>query len=150
MNPDAQMWGGWGVAIILGLFTLFTQLRKGKVDESALVLGKWKELVETHEAAIAALRGEFAAYKKEASEELEALRKRLRDVEKEFADYKRAASEQILCRDREIEGLKRAIAQNSKSAAYQIGRIRGVPSNEDSDTISKLDKAGDNSMGESK
>ena len=48
--------GGWVVAILIALFTFIAQWRRGGVDETAVVLGKWKELVETHESQITSLR----------------------------------------------------------------------------------------------
>lgn len=91
--------GGWAIALILGLFTLVTQLRKSKVDESALILGKWQELVATHERQLTSMRVE-----------VDDLRSRLN-----------AAERRIIELETENAGLKRAIAQNSRSAAVFLG-----------------------------
>lgn len=106
-------WGavsGWVVAIVAPLLVFLATNRKTDVDESAMILGKWKELVEAHEKAIAAVREEFATYRKSALEEIADLRTRLSAAERRIGEL-----------ETENAGLKRAIAQNSQSTAHLLG-----------------------------
>lgn len=147
-----------GASLLVGLlgvlFGWLTSRRKSHVDESALILGKWKELVDTHEGAIKRLTDEFASYRATAREEVEALRKRLKEVEEEFASYRKSTDEHLRKKDDEIRGLKRAIGQNSRSTAFRLGGLEvhrekaeeARVAKEDQDALDKLNKAGDNSL----
>lgn len=97
--------GGWIVALLLGLFTLLTQMRKARVDESAIVLAKWKELVESHDRDLAAMREELRAERQENT----SLRAELRKAESEI----RALKE-------EVAGLRRLIAQLGQSTLLHL------------------------------
>ena len=136
--PDSPAaWGGYAVALVTFLFTWLRDRRKNDIDESALVLGKWKELVEQHQSAIKDIRAEFAAYKTTAMQEVADLRHRLRGAEKRISEL-----------EAENTGLKRAIAQNSQSAAYQIGKVRSVVVDDAmDDVVERLDQAGHNRKG---
>jgi cell shape-determining protein MreC len=98
------------------LFGFWTQRRKSDIDESALVLGKWKELVDQHQQAIKDIREEFSEYKRTALFEIAELRERLAEAENRIREL-----------ETENAGLKRAIAQNSQSTATLLGStpIRG-------------------------
>lgn len=109
---------GWATAVVGPFLVWLGSRRKADIDESAVILGKWKELVEAHEAAIKRLTEDFHAQRKRWDEENEALRKRVRDLEGEG----RAKDAKIKALEDEVVGLKRAIAQNSQSAAFQLGR----------------------------
>ncbi|MBI0474208.1 hypothetical protein D9601_02360 [Sphingomonas sp. MA1305] len=118
-------WGtvaGW-VAAAIGPFTVYlTMRRKTDVDESAMILGKWKELVEAHEKAIAAVREEFASYRVTAIAEIADLRTRLSKAEMRITEL-----------EVENAGLKRSIAQNSQSTAHMLGspgRRNSLPGDE--------------------
>lgn len=123
-----QLLGYLGGPIVAALVTWWVAKRKTDVDESALILGKWKELVEQHQTDIRGIRDEFAAYKKSALEEFEAykrtaiaeigdLRTRLGKAEQRIVEQDR----EILALKEENAGLRRAIAQNSQSTAMLIG-----------------------------
>lgn len=117
MSDAVDAVGGWGavtgwIAAIIGPITVWLATnRKTDVDESAVILGKWKELVEAHEKAIASVREEFSTYRASAIQEIADLRKRLVAAENEIAELKT-----------ENAGLKRAIAQNSQSTALFLGQ----------------------------
>lgn len=138
MGDTLQNWIGVLIAFLTVAGTILYNSRKVKVDESAMVLGKWKELVEAHQSQIGSM-----------AEEIKGLRTRVRELEEAFAAYKIDAAEKLAAKDAEIAGLKRAIAQNSQSTAYQLGRHgSGVQDDRDSETIAALDRAGHNSAGE--
>lgn len=145
INPLVAF-GGFLVGVLGAVLTWLAARSRAQVDESALVLGKWKELVETHEKAIASLREEFATYRRSANDEIEALRKRLREVEDAFATYRKDADKRVRERDSEIAGLKRQISQISQSTAVQLTRRVPKKTPEDQEAIEKLDRAGDNSI----
>ena len=147
-DMDQQLWPVivGGVVAALGVIVGWFQSRKkAEIDESALVLGKWKELVEQHQSDIKTLKEEFLAYKKSAEEELEAVRHRLREVEREFADYRRTSEKRMMEMEAENVGLKRAISQSSRSTAVFLGKGAAAP--EDTDLVDRIDRAGDNSLG---
>lgn len=103
-------WGGWIIGALTLLVTFLANRRKGQIDESALVLGKWKELVDQHQLAIKDIREEFAEYKRSAMAEIGELRDRLSKAEHRIVEL-----------ELENAGLKRAIAQNSQSTAQMLG-----------------------------
>ncbi|WP_312487147.1 hypothetical protein [Sphingomonas sp.] len=122
----AANWGGvsgWVVALVGPFLVYLATRRKTDVDESAMILGKWKELVEAHEKAIAAVREEFAVYRKSALDEIADLRTRLVAAERELIELKA-----------ENAGLKRSIAQNSQSTAHmfrQPSRRNSLPGDDE-------------------
>lgn len=103
-------WGGWVIGALTLFVTFLANRQKGQIDESALVLGKWKELVDQHQEAIKDIRAEFAEYKKTALFEIAELRERLAEAEVRIREL-----------ETENAGLKRAIAQNSHSSAMLLG-----------------------------
>jgi len=105
---------GWAAAGVGPYLTWRLNSRKADVDESALILGKWKELVEAHEKAIAAVREEFSAYRATALTEITDLRSRLTAAERRITEL-----------ETENAGLKRSIAQNSQSTAHLLGGAVG-------------------------
>jgi chromosome segregation ATPase len=128
--PDAS-----GVAGIAGgivgffgvLFGWHSSRRKADVDESAVVLRAWKELLDGHKTELKALKAEFAEYKKTAQAEFDryklstqaeiaGLRERIVSLE---GDLAHSREENI--------GLKAAIRQNSASTAYQLERSISAP-----------------------
>ena len=156
---DQQLWPVivGGVVATLGVIVgWFQSHKKAEIDESALVLGKWKELVEQHQSDIKDLKEEFHAYRKNAEDELEAVRHRLREVENEFTEYRRTSEKRMSELENENIGLKRAIIQNSRSTAVQLGRVdssvakmqtdKDEAHDEINEHLRKLDQAGDNSV----
>lgn len=145
MTPTEMV--GYGLSGATALGAWLYNRRKTDIDESALVLGKWKELVETHQSAIKDIREEFAAYKASAITEITDLRSRLTQTEAGLA----RANKRIGELEAENAGLKRAIAQNSQSTAMMLGRTRQRATDGESrmtgmeDEIAKLDQAGHNS-----
>lgn len=111
-----SQYGGWLAGFIAVIGTIIYNRRKVQIDESALVLGKWKELVEAHQTQISTMNAE-----------LESLRKRVREIDNAFSEYRRVTEKRIADLESENAGLKRAIAQNSQSAAYQLGRRTSPP-----------------------
>lgn len=105
----AANWGtitGW-VAAVVGPYLVYRATsRKTDIDESAIVLGKWKELVDAHERSLASL-----------NREIDSLRDRLVTAEKRISDQ----DGEIAALREENAGLRRAIAQNSQSTAMLIG-----------------------------
>lgn len=102
MSDAIVTFGGWIVALLVAVGTAAVQWRKGNIDESAMILGKWKELVDAHQSQITTLTGQIA----ELTERLAVAERRIRELEEENA------------------GLKRAIAQNSQSAVYALHKPR--------------------------
>lgn len=107
--------GGWFVALVVALFTFVAQWRKGGVDETAVVLGKWKELVETHERQLSSLHQEIAD-----------LRGRVKALEEVIDDKDRIITQ--LRND--ITGAERQLKQQGESFAEQLRRLghNGPPS----------------------
>lgn len=103
-------WGGWVIGALTLFVTFLANRQKGQIDESALVLGKWKELVDQHQQAIKDIREEFAEYKRTALFEIAELRERLAEAEQRIREL-----------ETENAGLKRAIAQNSQSTSMLLG-----------------------------
>lgn len=100
--------GGWAVAILIALFTFIVQFRKGGVDETAMVLDKWKELVAAHEAQINGMRAE-----------LEAMRRRINELE-EVVERQNA---EIVSLNKQLEGERRQSQQQSRSFREQLRRL---------------------------
>ncbi|HEX8418563.1 MAG TPA: hypothetical protein VF638_00965 [Sphingomonas sp.] len=128
MAETVANWGGWLVGVITLVFAYLRDRRKGDVDESTLILSKWKELVEQHQADIRMLKDEFAIYKQTAIAEIADLRTRLILAEKRITEL-----------ETENAGLKRAIAQNSQSSAFLLNKSKA---NEASmqNQITRIDK----------
>lgn len=107
--------GGWVVAILIALFTFIAQWRRGGVDETAVVLGKWKELVEAHESQITSLRTRI--------NELEA---KVRDLEEHGRD-REARIDELEAKNRRLtktlEGERRQMQQQSESFKAQLQRL---------------------------
>lgn len=116
-----QLPAGWpgylfGAATILLAFLV--NWRKGKVDESAVILGKWKDLVDAHEAQIKRLNEDFDSHRAQATSEIADLRQRLQSAELRITEMEAQARE----KDKYIVGLEAQIRQNSQSTAHLLGR----------------------------
>lgn len=156
---DLGKWVGYAVGALAVLFSFWQNWRKTDVDESALILGKWKELVDTHKQDITDLKTDFAIYKAGAVAEIAALSLRLTVVEREFSEYRVRAAKEISHREDEIAGLRRAILQNSASTVIELGKTDqrvtdldavGTEANSDlRDRVDRLDAVGGNSRGRS-
>lgn len=122
---------GYGLAVLVAIFAFFRDRRKADVDESAIILAKWKELVEHHEERLSTLGGE-----------IESLRKRLAAAESRISELQADLEKERTARrklEAENAGLKRAIAQNSKSTAHLLTANPDIE-----DDLAKLGQAGDN------
>lgn len=114
--------GGWLVAILVAIFTFIAQWRKGGVEETAMVLGKWKELVEAHEHQIEGLHGQI----KTLTEKVVALESAAADLRKTASGLERVAEDRlhrIEHLERELEGAKRNLKQQAESFAEQLKRL---------------------------
>lgn len=116
---------GWIAFVLLGIGTFFLNFRKGKVDESALVLGEWRKLYEAHEkrieayeGRIAALTDEFDRHREEARLEAARLNERVGQLEQENSALKQRISQL----EDENAGLRRTIIQNSQSTGVMLSR----------------------------
>lgn len=119
MTPQLPAgWPGYLIAIVTVVITFLVNWRKGRVDESALILGKWKDLVDAHEAQIKRLNEDFDAHREEARAEGRRRDERIALLERENG----ALKVKIAALEDENAGLKRMIAQNSQSTAHMIGR----------------------------
>lgn len=125
-------WVGGAVAVAATLGTWLSGRRKSDIDESAMVLGAWKELVGNHQAQIKAL-----------VEEIGGLRLRLTSAEGRIT----VLEEENRTLRRENDGLTRQIAQKSQSEVAVLGGAIGgnAPTSKrrfadpDADLIAKLD-----------
>lgn len=147
-----ELWlvaGGLLTAFVGAFFGWLASQRKTDVDESAVILAKWKELVERHEAQIERLNKsfddyrdratkEFAAYREVAEREAQALRERLSSAEKRIVELE---TDRTAMREENAQ-LKRIIAQNSQSNAVYLGPPRDA---DDEAAVAALDVAGHNS-----
>ncbi len=146
-------WLGYATTALVGLGAYLQSRRKGDIDESAIVLGKWKELVEQHQSDIKVLKEEFATYKTSSTAEFAAYKAATVAETADLRERLIAAEKRITELETENAGLKRAIAQNSQSTAYQLGRSSkraGAGETRMSgmqDEITKLDLAGHNLKG---
>ena len=115
MDPGSIGVGAVITAIIAGFFTWLTQRSKGKIDESAVLMAGYKELL--------------AASERNAQQQIDALTKRLTTAEEaianmklqhaeELAKMKKTHADDVRARDDIIAGLQRMIAQNSRSQTY--------------------------------
>lgn len=107
--------GGWLVAILVAIFTFIAQWRKGGVEETAVVLTKWKELVEAHESQIRGLHGEITELRALAKERME----RIEALERERADDRK----RIEALEKELKGTKDNLKQQAASFAEQLKRL---------------------------
>lgn len=115
-------WPGYLVAVLTVVVTFLVNWRKGKVDESAVVLGKWKELVDAHEGQIRRLNEEFEAHRQEARTEISRLGDRIAHLERENSQLRQKVAQM----EDENAGLKRMIAQNSQSTGYLLSNPDAV------------------------
>lgn len=144
-------------ALLTIVFTALANRRKSEIDESTLVLGKWKELVEAHESRLKRMNEDFEAYRINSREEREALKARVAELEhkvKSLEDGHAAAirdrDEQIRARDEEIAGLKAAIRANSRSTAVLLTDHRPVEEQAPTTSEQVRPKPGSKRDGESK
>lgn len=113
-------WGavsGWAVGLVAPILVYLATRRKSDIDESQVILGKWKELVEAHEASIKRLNEDFDRERRRSASENDRLMARVSELETKVSDQ----ATEIEALKAENAGLKRAIAQNSQSAAYELG-----------------------------
>ena len=66
MGDLFSQFGGWLVGFMAVVGTIIYNSRKVQIDESTLVLGQWKNLVDTHQVEIRQLKEEFGIYKRDA------------------------------------------------------------------------------------
>ena len=136
-------WGGWVVGLFTVGATIVQNRRKSDVDESALVLKAWKELMDTTERRVSSLVAE-----------VESLQKRLAVAEARISEMQGERSAylaRIEGLETENRGLKASIAQNSKSAAFLLERNakRSADGRDNlQEQIAALDQAGHNSKGD--
>lgn len=135
-------WLGYVTTLLVAVGAYLQNRRKGDIDESALVLGKWKELVEQHQSDIRAIKDEFAAYKVASTAEFAAYKASTVTETSDLRTRLSKAENRITELETENAGLKRAIAQNSQSTAYQLGRRAA-----DDEIVGRLDRAGHNLKG---
>ena len=107
MTPELPPgWPGYLFGLAMLLFPFLVNWKKGKVDESAMILGRWKDMVDQHAEDIKELRDELRNERAENAR----LRSSLADAHEEIGRLKD-----------EVVGLKRMIAQNSQSTAQMLG-----------------------------
>ena len=113
--PDLNAVAGLGGAFV-GLtslaFTWHKAWKKSDVDESAMVLTAWKNLMENQERHVKELVGEIANLRKR----LVSAENRITELESERLEDRKRISDLVT----ENAGLKAAIAQNSRSAAQLL------------------------------
>ncbi len=135
MEPPQTIagWAGWVTSSLLGLFVAWTQFRKGRVDESAVVLAEWKKLIDAHQSQIKSLVDEVAD-----------LRRRLGVTEGRVT----VLEDENRSLRIENDGLRRQVAQRSQSEVEVLGAIIGARSptarrrflnDPDRDLLQKLD-----------
>ncbi len=150
-GPDLlnlSAWAGYGIAAFTAVGAWWFNRRKTDIDESALVLGKWKELVDTHEARLRDMDSTFSEYRRSTTLEINGLRERITTLEanaKTDAAIIREQQKEIEQERREKAGLQRQLSQISQSTAVQISRLREDPGIDDA--TAKLDRAGHNLRG---
>jgi septal ring factor EnvC (AmiA/AmiB activator) len=113
--------GGWAVAIVIALITFVAQIRKGGADETAVVLTKWKELVDAHEKQIEGLRGEMEAMRRrihELEDTVEAQAKTIRDLTSTLEGERRQAQQQA----KSFRNQLRALGKNDVPEERPSGR----------------------------
>lgn len=129
-------WPGYLVGLLGLIFPFVVSWRRGRIDESALVLAEWRKLYEAHEkriegyeAQITRLTSDFDRHREESAREREAsaneiagLRNRLRTAEERIAGLEQSIRE----KDKHITGLEAQLRQNSQSTAHMLGRPDGV------------------------
>lgn len=86
--------GWWGFVIALGgiVFPFAVAWRRGKVDESAAILGRWKEMVDQHAEDIKALRDELRIERNDNAilrEELSEARRKIVELEDQVTGLRR-------------------------------------------------------------
>ena len=105
-------WVGWLFGA-LAVATFLLNRRKGQVEESAMLLSKWRELYDAHEARVKIL-----------ITEIDDLRDRLTEAEKRILHLEKIVVEKdqaILEKDREIAGLHGQIRQITQSTVARLG-----------------------------
>ena len=123
-------WLGWATAVILGVATAITQIKKVRVDETAAATHMWEALTTAHTAQIKALTERVAS--------LESDMIAMRKVHAaEIAELKLTHAEELKHRDQDITSLQRIIAQNSQSVAQRMGG----PSREEWDEATPVERA---------
>lgn len=111
-NPFSLL--GYAIAALTILVSWLTNRRKSDVDESALVLAKWKELVEQHERTLATLNSD-----------INSLRLRLDTAERtisELQEQSRKERARIAELEEENKGLKANFRQTSQSSLRVLSR----------------------------
>lgn len=137
MEEAIGQYGGWLVGLLAVIGTIIYNSRKVAVDESALVLEKWKQFAEMHAADMTRLRAEMDKDRSRLEAELDEVRHELKEVQHEFAQFRKDSENRIRSRDEEIAGLKRTISQISQSTAVQFKRVRQAAGTTD-ESVTKL------------
>lgn len=141
LTVEPFTWGAVILAIIGPVLTWLVARRKVSVDESALVLGKWKELVEAHQGQIKSLNEEIATLRDRLAVNEKAFTEYREANDSEKREYRRATEKRIRDLEEENAGLKRAILQNSSSTVIAIGKVAKRDNGQDeaiNDAVAKL------------
>lgn len=105
-------WGGWVIGALTLLVTFLANRSKGRIDESALVLGEWKKLLDAHKERIDALDERI----KSLEAENKVLRGRVLALEKELHEVK-GEKERVT---EENAGLRRQLGQMAQSGLVHL------------------------------
>lgn len=138
---------GWVAAVVTPSLMWLAARRKTDVDESAVILGKWKELVEAHETSIKRLTEDFERDRQRSIDEIKSLREEASGLRVRIRDLEAAGREkdgQIDALKAEVRGLRDSIIQNSRSSAQLIGKSSGIQEPPMTEEVTRLDQAGHN------
>lgn len=111
-GPLPPGWPGYLIGALTVVITLVISWRKGKIDESALILGRWKDMVDQHAEDIKDLREELRKERDQNATLREQLRSALTEAD-ELRERLRKAEDKI-------NGLERKIIQLGRSALNNI------------------------------
>lgn len=112
-------WLGWAF-FLLAIAGYFLNRKKGRIEESAMLLGKWRELFDAHTARIEEYERKIEGYEKRIeanTREIADLRDRLGAAETRILELERT----VIDKDRTIAGLERQLAQVTQSTAAELG-----------------------------
>jgi chromosome segregation ATPase len=112
-------WAGWIIAALTILTAFIVNWRKGKIDQSALVLGEWKKLYDAHEKRVEALTAEISGLRERLTE----AESRIRHLEEVVVQKDHA----IIEKDKYIAGLEAQIGQITQSSAVILSGNHASP-----------------------